>query len=186
MFCIDSDMFFISPINIEDIMDHYDILYMPQYRGKNDEVKYIWAGLFCIDNKLVEDINFSIGYPEGIQTDTGGMTHYFLKENKLNERYLNSNHIFTYENNILDVNLDGCKQEKFSYIYTDFYEHLFLANKFNFPKPYCFDLFKIAGKVKHFIFHFRSANWANIYNDKEYFQNKKIALFNMMKTLLNE
>lgn len=83
MICIiDSDMFFINKRNISKDLQTYDLMYMPQSRGPNGEVNYMWNGISFMNLKLMpnkESIDWWCGFVEGQPADVGGQTHFYLK-----------------------------------------------------------------------------------------------------------
>jgi hypothetical protein len=82
---IDSDMFFIDKENISQMLNKYDIVHMPQSRGENSEVRYMWNGILYMNlNKMPDksSLNWWCGYVEGQPVDVGGQTHYYLKQYK--------------------------------------------------------------------------------------------------------
>lgn len=83
LFYIDSDMFFVKKISVNDLMDGHNFAFVPNYRGKDFEVLYPWTGLMCFNmntlpnpSELVWDAGSVLGY--GV--DVGGLNHYYLKK----------------------------------------------------------------------------------------------------------
>lgn len=94
---IDSDMFFINDINLSEIIADKDIVYIPQYRKKN-EIKYIWNAFVCLNLKNCPNLkflNWNAGFVESIPTDVGGQTHFFLKDNHLKSEYIHEYCIYS-------------------------------------------------------------------------------------------
>jgi hypothetical protein len=80
---IDSDMFFIGEVNLDDELDKYDIMYMPQSRGRSGEVEYMWNGLIFMNLAAMpnkQSLNWWCGSCEGFSVDVGGHTFYYLRE----------------------------------------------------------------------------------------------------------
>ncbi len=78
---LDSDMFFISNVSIESLLEGHKLGIVPQYRGQT--VRYLWTGFAIFDlTKLPhpEKLDFSLGLVEGERCDVGGNTHYYLEE----------------------------------------------------------------------------------------------------------
>lgn len=81
---IDSDMFFISDINLFDLIKDNDIVYIPQYRA-NGSVKYIHSHFVCLNlkkNPKLLDLNWNPGKVYGNAVDVGGQNHFFLQKNE--------------------------------------------------------------------------------------------------------
>jgi hypothetical protein len=91
---IDSDMFFINQFNITDHINNYDLTYMPQSRGSNGQVYYMWNGLLFMNLKNMpnkESVDWWCGYCEGEPVDVGGHTFYYLKKYQNDLRILQLN-----------------------------------------------------------------------------------------------
>jgi hypothetical protein len=93
--CIfDGDMFLVKKFSIIDYMKNLDIVALPQSRA--NDVHYLFPGLVFMDmSKLPnkETMNWNGGYINGSATDTGGQTHYYLKDNP-NVRLYNINQLY--------------------------------------------------------------------------------------------
>ena len=79
---IESDMFFINYINLENFIGISPIKYLEQSR-RNEQYKinYMWVGILMINTMVLEEkelINFDCGSINGISLDTGGYTYYYL------------------------------------------------------------------------------------------------------------
>lgn len=81
---VDHDMFLIDELNIDSIMDNYDILGCLQIRNG---IKYVWPGLTCLNVANVKDIefNFSPCSVSGEMLDTGGGTYTLLNQKTFKE-----------------------------------------------------------------------------------------------------
>lgn len=80
---IDSDMFFINDIDIENEIKDTDIIYIPQYRDRN-QVKYVWNAFVCLNikrNKNLLNLNWHPGSVNNVGCDVGGQSHYDLIKN---------------------------------------------------------------------------------------------------------
>jgi hypothetical protein len=108
---IDSDMFFIHDINIEELMVDRDIIFTPHYRTSNNTtVDYIWPGFVCLNLKKsphLKDLNWNHGLGggviNGVVTDVGGFTYYNIIEHDLH-----SNPLYVYEHAIYDdIHIDS-------------------------------------------------------------------------------
>jgi len=79
-FVIDSDMFFLSKIDISELSKS-DLLYMPQYRGS---FEYIAPSLLVLNTEGVDnfrDIDWDFVHTSNGATDVGGKTNDFLQRN---------------------------------------------------------------------------------------------------------
>lgn len=76
---IDSDMFLVRDFVISDYMDGIDLAAVPQRRS---HVQYIWNGIVFLNMKTMPNkrsFNFNCGWVDGVVTDTGGHTYYYLR-----------------------------------------------------------------------------------------------------------
>lgn len=83
---LDSDMFLVKPFSVEGYMKHHPLsgLYQSRSQG-NAFIEYLWIGLVFLDMPNLPGrkyIDFSPGNVKGVQTDTGGNTHYYLSRHK--------------------------------------------------------------------------------------------------------
>lgn len=84
---IESDMFFMKEINVENYLGNCKVSYLEQSRKENEIlVRYMWVGILIfnlgkIDNK--ELINFDCGKVKGVLVDAGGNSYQFVES--LNE-----------------------------------------------------------------------------------------------------
>ena len=75
---IDSDMFLVNYLSIEEFMKGYDVAGIPQHNGKR---KYMWIGLAFLDMRTMPDkrtINFNCGQIDGVSVDAGGYTAHYI------------------------------------------------------------------------------------------------------------
>lgn len=122
---IDSDMFFIRDISLNDEMKEYNFAYVPSYRYleqyKNPEnpgklaFKYPWNGIvFVKPHELnnVEDVSWGCGHVEGIAVDVGGEAYMYLERNKdkIKERYIDQWGVLVDVQPPFEVNYSGCGQ----------------------------------------------------------------------------
>ena len=87
---IDSDMFFINEIDIENEIKDKDILYIPQYRDFG-RVKYIWNAFVCLNiprNRNLLNLNWHPGSVNNVACDVGGQTHHDLIKNNYSSRVI--------------------------------------------------------------------------------------------------
>ena len=77
---LDSDLFLTASFSIEEYLKDHDLGYVEQTR-KN--IKYMWPGLVMLNNKNLpnpHEICFDCGKVNGINTDTGGWSHFYLQK----------------------------------------------------------------------------------------------------------
>jgi hypothetical protein len=92
VFLVDSDMFLIRPLSIEEYMKDLDIVAME--KGSSPTVRYLCAALCFLDMRKLPDVrtlNFNCGFADGQSVDSGGWTHYYLKSHpELRKEWVNS------------------------------------------------------------------------------------------------
>lgn len=87
---LDHDIFLINTLDIE-YFDKYDLVMLPQKRGN---VEYPWPGMIIFNKVRNKDqISFDPGVIENEMCDTGGNMYYYIRNNNLNIRRANENHI---------------------------------------------------------------------------------------------
>lgn len=201
---VDGDMFFISPIDIENLVEKYDIGYCPVYR-KSNEIECMWTGILFFNLYTIQrGIDFSLAIIDGIQTDTAGMTYWYLKQYPLYRKlYFRALTIYDFDENNISTELNGCTEkrlyiengkpnemiqkrvfphEKIRKNYTESYykefdEHKKIISDCGFTKPYTFDLIKKEGDKKSFLYHYKSASWHERYGNgkSQHFYDKNLA-----------
>ncbi len=159
---LDSDMFLINEL---PDMGSYDFAFVPQNRPGS--ITYPWTGLMMFNMDTLphpEKLRWDIA-PQ-LKADVGGLNHFYLKE---------------YSPKVLELEMwtivdDG----KFSFNGADteddrsYGEMEKMAKKYNFPRPYSFDIFRTLNKT--FVFHYKSAsNYPSFYT-KDYNKLKTEAL----------
>lgn len=192
VFKIDSDMFFISDINLSDLLVD-DLVYIPNYKP---DMEIMWSGVFGIN---LGKVNINLDFNPSVipETDTFGQSCLLTKDlkysKKLIELYgiqdIKDEVIITSLNNDCGVYFKGGEiifNEKPEYYngttldglsskYDDIISKL---NEYSFPEPLLVDIITL--DEVDFIIHFKSSNWTKYEGD--YLENKKTA----MKTLLNK
>ncbi|MDN3504331.1 MAG: hypothetical protein P0S95_01995 [Rhabdochlamydiaceae bacterium] len=82
---VDSDMFLVKDFSITQYMKGYNLAGLHHNRNQNGRsVEYLWIGLVFMDLKTMNNptsISFNCGLVDGVPTDTGGSTHYYLRDN---------------------------------------------------------------------------------------------------------
>lgn len=77
---MDSDMFFVKPVCIQDFLGSYHIAGVPQVR---EAYKYIWNGFFLINMISapgIKEMNFYPGRINTVPVDVGGHLYYYLQK----------------------------------------------------------------------------------------------------------
>ena len=189
VFKIDSDMFFISDVNLIDVCNAYDLFYI------ETGDRFMWSGVFSINTKKLKGFNLNF-LPGVIQnTDTFGQSclltddpsysrkkmflYCILDETDgvINGTINNDCSILITKNEIVDI-----EHDRFESLYIGLNEKFFsLYQKivdYGFPKPYHIDIITLDGL--DFIIHFKSSNHDNIYNNLDYTKNKKSSLISFL------
>jgi len=107
VFIVDSDLFFINDIDLEELLDEYDLGYIPQHRGLS--IMYMW-NMFCgFDFKKrpdLRELNWTNCRINGVACDVGSNTHFFLRKNTdLKQLFLEEHSLYQItnrENNVFD------------------------------------------------------------------------------------
>lgn len=122
---LDSDMFFIRDINLNDEMKDHNFAFVPSYRYheqyKSPEnpgriaFKYTWNGIiFTKPHELPnpEEISWGCGDVDGIATDVGGEVRFYLEKYKdqIKERYIDQWGVLVDVQAPYEVNYSGCGQ----------------------------------------------------------------------------
>jgi hypothetical protein len=131
---LDSDMFFYEDIELDSIMNGYDIAGSVHWREDgNRRVDYLWIAM-CIFNlktcPFLHELKWECGLVDGIRTDTGGWTYHYLQQYKPRVRNMiwnRYNDIESYKNGSIHPSIDkffdaiiqiqpdsGCTAEPFS------------------------------------------------------------------------
>lgn len=194
VFKIDSDMFFISDLDINDFLN-CDLTYIPTYQPNRE---LMWSGIFGLNmSKINLDLDFK---PHVIlETDTFGQSILLTSDDRYSKKtfclYMigsaNDTTIKGGLNNDCSVEFENgniIKWDKpIEYPVEVLNESNKMINKFNqfnsllkkyeFPEPYNVDLIELNGVNS--IIHFKSANWCEWYTEN-YVNAKKIAITNLL------
>lgn len=191
-FKLDSDMFFINDVNLEQILEENDLVYVPTHVPR----KTMWSGVFGINIKKVK---FDFDFRPGVipKTDTFGQSCLLLNDNRYSEKLLELYNLQDIKDDIIETNLNtDCVMKfnkdgltftennnykinyNFSYLKDKYDQIINTMEKYNFPKPYSIDFISINGE--DFLVHFKSSNWCPWYTEK-YVTDKKDSI----KRLLN-
>ena len=191
VFKIDSDMFFISDINLFEICNNHDLFYIETNHD------YMWSAVFSLNMQKIKkyDLNFNPGVIPG--TDTFGQS-YLLTTNPeysrkkmflycildesdgvINGLINNDCTITLTKNEIIHLEYDDRHQNLYHKLNRKFFEVYKIMVDYNFPKPYHIDIITLDDV--DVIVHFKSSNHNNIlYDNLEYTKNKKISLINFL------
>jgi hypothetical protein len=110
---INSDMFFFKDIDLEKSFGNSQIGIVPWYSANPAYHKDVaaWGGIIYIDTKNIPNKNsfdLSLGVDiNGERVDTGGKTRDYFKSNKVNTKYLELWIVNSYDNDLIDVSLNG-------------------------------------------------------------------------------
>lgn len=122
---IDSDMFFIRDISLNEEMSEHNFSYVPSYRYTNqykDEnnrgniaFKYPWNGLVMAkpyEMPNPEEISWGYGEVKNIAVDVGGEVYHYLQkyEDKLKTKYIDQWGVLVDVDPPYEINLNGCAQ----------------------------------------------------------------------------
>ncbi len=107
---LESDVFLVKPINISQLMQHYDIagrFITPSKRiGWIGEITYLWHGLAFLNLKTMPNkrtITFNCGRVDNTPVDAGGQSYYYLRNNP-EIKLFSFDHVFSNE-----LKCDSCK-----------------------------------------------------------------------------
>lgn len=80
---LDSDMFLVRPLSIDEIMEEYDICALWQSREgyQGHKVHYLWNGVVFLNMRTLpkkRTLNFNCGIIKGAPLDTGGYTSEYI------------------------------------------------------------------------------------------------------------
>ena len=194
IFKIDSDMFFISDVNIYDLFLESDLIYVPNYQSNRE---MMWSGIFGIN---LDKIDIKLDFNPGVipQTDTFGQSCLLTKNQNLNKKLFDLYNLQNIDNDVYITSLNNdcvIKLNNNKIIFNErpeFYNNLkklnnlhiiyddmvTLLKKYDFPEPYNIDMIKIDGINS--VLHFKSANWCPWYTN-EYVNQKKNSLIKFLK-----
>ena len=190
VFKVDSDMFFISDVNLNDLFID-DLIYIPNYKP-NKEI--MWSGVFGINLAKI-DINLDFRPAVISQTDTFGQSCLLTSNNKLTKKLIELYSLHSVNNEDIVTSLNNDNLMKFKgdvLVYNErpeFYNGVILENlvfkykdisnrlrEYEFPEPFMIDI--ITHNKIDFIIHFKSANWTHY--ESNYLINKKKAIIKLL------
>lgn len=153
---LDSDMFFIRDFSFNEYLGEYDIAAIHQRR---EHVEHLWNGIIIMRSANLPDknkIDFRLGTIEGVRTDTGGRTYWWLQRNPdLNIKYIHhTGHI--------DISTSKMLPE---------------SMRAEYKPEYCFQM------IEHVILHYRAgSNWEK--RPPEFVETKKAYLYKLLDELM--
>jgi hypothetical protein len=139
---IDSDMFLVNDLNVEEKYNEYQLAVVPQFRNNNTlaiDIPYVWNGLIYYDMPNVKNkhlLNWNtLGPIEHGLTDVGGNFYYYLKHTP-DAKIYNIQHLWsctwnkskfpqTLNNNLLNFLENDPKNVDNKY-YSEIYDELYL------------------------------------------------------------
>lgn len=148
---LDSDMFFINDFNFNEFLGDNDMCAIHQRR---EHIEHLWNGFLFFRGASLPDKNnldFRLGTVEGVRTDTGGNTYYWLKRNPdLKIKWIaHTKHLDISKSEMLPEDIRG-----------------------DYKTEYCFQF------IENAILHYRAgSNWEKRPKD---FVDKKKAYFNKL------
>ena len=194
VFKIDSDMFFISDLYINNFLN-CDITYIPTYQPNR---QLMWSGVFGLNtSKINLNLDFRPHVIPG--TDTFGQSILLTGDDRYSKKTFELYMIGTADDTVIRGGLNNdCSVgfengniimwdkpieypietlNKSNKIINKFYQFYNLLKKYKFPEPYNIDFIEINGV--NIIIHFKSANWCEWYTEN-YVNAKKIAITNLL------
>ena len=118
---IDSDMFFYNDININDIMENYDIAGCGQgKRSDSHYVEYLWIALCIFNLKTCKNLNefyWDCGKVHDVSVDAGGQSYHYIQQYKPKISYLGWNYyidMMSYKNDELEPKVVQSLDENFN------------------------------------------------------------------------
>jgi hypothetical protein len=190
IFKIDSDMFFMSDIELEYILERNDILYIPQFSDVFSS-EWIWSGVFGLNGNITSSPIDCLPEP-GI--DTFGKSRFLLQTpHQTKKLRLFSLHDFNGGNVVGSINNDcmikfntngeivSVEREdyisKYDLSKIDLYEKytsiITMLKEHSFPEPYMIDVITL--DEVDVIFHFKSASWQYNSSQQDHVNIKKVS-----------
>lgn len=176
---IDSDLFLIREFNIRECMENIDLAGLECHRG---HITYLWPGLIFLDMRTMPNKNtiaFECAIIDGICTDSGGSTYYYIKNNP-DARVKYFDKIIYLD----DFFCQTCKQNN----------HIVCDHKIDSMRDLSFSdpLIKMATACQNYsievylqntFLHYRAgSNWNN--DSSDFHKNKTILLKNLINEIL--
>ena len=111
---IDSDMFFIKDVSLVELMNGYDLGFVPSYRDLY-QIKYMWNGFVLANVPNLpnpQELSWGCNKVNGTPVDVGGETYYYLEKYKdqLKLRYWDQVGLLRDQQVPFEICLNGCAQ----------------------------------------------------------------------------
>lgn len=170
---LDSDIFLIHYLNIEELMQQYDILgHLQSRQGRHGVVEYILPNLMIFNMKTMPDknsFNVNLGTIDEVAVDTGGFIYYYLQLHP-NLRWFKCDCRIGVDETQLDLdNKTHMRLRANPLLYK-----MVTSNEFDFEYY-----------LKYTFLHFRAgSNWYK--KELHWFDKKKALFFDAMHELLYE
>jgi len=200
VFKIDSDMFFISDLDINKLFTS-ELIYIPTSTNRPNK-KLMWSGIFGIK---MPNIHLNLDFrPQIISgTDTFGQSILLTSDDRYTKKIFNLYMIGNANDTIINGSINNdCYIEfnnnneiilwerPFEYpieilnesnkLLTKFNQIYNLVKKYKFPEPYNIDFIDIDGIQT--LIHFKSSNWCEWYTEN-YVTAKKNSLINLLNNI---
>jgi glycosyltransferase involved in cell wall biosynthesis len=177
---IDSDMFLIKELNIQELMKAYDLVGVAQYREK--DIVYLWNGLVFFNMKTLPNkhqINFNCGRVEDVAVDVGGHTYYYLKNNPtIRKQFVDIAHLWCFACQACQETNNPCCNHNTQFLQEQGYSSAVI--KLIQDGPDNAELL-----MDNTFFHYRAGgNWDN--KSAKYHQQKTKILHQFINMILNQ
>ena len=190
---IDSDMFFMSDVDLDNIFNRHDSVYIPIFSANTERM---WSGVFGLKSNMTSSPINCLPRP-GL--DPFGESNILVETtNRASKMKLfglftvDGNKISGCINNDCVIQFDGNGElisveredyvSKYDLLDCDLYEKfasiVSMVKKYDFPIPYMLDIIELDGVNS--IFHFKSASWEYT-NAFEYVNNKKQSMKKLLQ-----
>ncbi len=174
----DSDLFLVREFSIKEYMKDYDLAGQWQSR---DNIEYLWIGLVFLNMATMPNkntINFGLGRIENSQTDSGGYSYFYLKNNPSVRVKWFDNVVY-----LTDLTCESCKKNKTPICYHT--SSLMKDLNFSTPLAHLAQLSRNSISeiyLKNTFYHYRAgSNWN--WESEQYHHNKTKMLNNFFKHL---
>lgn len=176
----DSDLFLIKEFSIREYLKGFDLAGQDQIRG---DIHYLWIGLVFLNMATMPNkntIDFGCGFIGNTNTDAGGFTHHYIKNNLTARVRYFDNVVY-----LTDFTCTECKNN--GQICTHNFDFM---RKYKFSNPLCSLAFNSRNSISEIylnntFLHYRAGtNWNHETDD--YHQRKTQSLIHFINALLSE
>ena len=189
VFKLDSDMFFMHSVELSEICNTYDLVYVENVN------MFMWSGIFGLNMEKVKGVGLDFRPNVIPSTDTFGQSCLITSNMDYTRKKIQLFTILTKTDNVIRGLINGdCSLTLDNYNLTfkenNRYDHLDnelpakyleltkMMLDYGFPNPYHIDIITIDGE--NTIIHFKCANHDPLYDNLDYTKNKKTALINFL------